>query len=161
MPLPPHRLTRRQFIGTSATALAGLGLLGCAAPAPSSPGASTAAGAPTAGAIDRSALATVNFATSGTVKGITDVEGLASPAQPEIRSLCHCPLSGLDHDGRVIPMLAERLPSVDDGTWVVNADGSMQMTWRLRRNIKWHDGHPFTSRDVRFSWEFVSDRSIP
>jgi len=158
---PIRRVSRREFLATSTLGLAGLAAFGCTTPSPSSPGASLATGAPTAMAVNRSALATVSFATSGTVKGITDVEGLTSPAQPEIRSLCHCPLSGFDHDGRVIPILAERLPSVEDGTWVVNADGTMQMTWRLRRNVTWHDGHPFTSRDVRFSWEFVSDRSIP
>ncbi len=150
------RLTRRQFIGGSATALAGLAAFGCApaigtsqAPAGSRP------------AIDRSAQATVNVASTGVAKGIVDVEGITHHHQPEMRSLCHCPLSQYDHDYNVIPVLAERVPSVEDGTWVVNSDGTMQMTWHLRRNVRWHDGRPFTSRDVRFSWEFVNDRSLP
>jgi len=37
----------------------------------------------------------------------------------------------------------------------------MTMTWNLKRDVKWHDGTPFTSKDVRFSWEFVNDRSLP
>jgi len=103
----------------------------------------------------------VNVASTGVAKGIVDVEGITHHHQPEMRSLCHCPLSQYDHDYNVIPVLAERVPSVEDGTWVVNPDGTMQMTWHLRKNARWHDGRPFTSRDVRFSWEFVNDRSLP
>src|SRR5207248_11548724 len=46
-------------------------------------------------------------------------------------------------------------------TWVVSPDGTMQVTWHLRRNVKWHDGTPFTAKDVRFSWEFAQDTSLP
>jgi len=67
----------------------------------------------------------------------------------------------LNHDAQPIPMLAEQLPSLNDGTWVVNADGTMQVTWKLRRNVKWHDGTPFTARDVRFSWELAQDTTLP
>lgn len=40
------------------------------------------------------------------------------------------------------PMLAE--------TWKVSDDG-LTYTFNLRRNVKWHDGKPFTSKDVVFS----------
>ncbi len=30
------------------------------------------------------------------------------------------------------------------------------MTWRLRENVRWHDGEPFTSADVCFTWKFVT-----
>src|SRR5260221_10873885 len=35
-----------------------------------------------------------------------------------------------------------------DGQWV---------TWRLKRNVVWHDGAPFTADDVIFNWEFALD----
>jgi peptide/nickel transport system substrate-binding protein len=150
------RISRRQFIGGSAAAFAGLAAFGCApaaGPQPSSIGAGAVA--------NPSALATVHVATTGVAKGITDVEGITHHHQPEMRSICHCPLTQYDHDYNVIPVLAERVPSIADGTWVVNNDGTMTMTWHLRQNVKWHDGHPFTSKDVRFSWEFANDRSLP
>ena len=31
------------------------------------------------------------------------------------------------------------------------------MTWRLKRNVTWHDGKPFTADDVVFNWEYASD----
>ncbi len=151
------RVTRRQFIGGSAAAFAGLATFGCAPG--STPGPSSSGGLIVA--TDRSAFATVNVATTGVAKGITDVEGITHHHQPEIRSICHCPLTQYDHDFNVIPVLAERVPSISDGTWVVNNDGTMTMTWRLRKDVKWHDGQPFTSKDVRFSWEFANDRSLP
>ena len=155
----PHdstpRVTRRQFIGGSA-AVAGLAAFGCV------PAGGVRTGEQGASqALSRSALATVNVASTGVVKGIADIEGLTHHHQPEVRSICHCPLSQYDHDYNVIPVLAERIPSIDDGTWVVNTDGTMRMTWRLRRDVKWHDGRPFTARDVRFSWEFNNDRTLP
>lgn len=152
----PHTLARRRFIGGSAAAF-GLAAFGCApasAPSRTTPGGLSVAS-------NSSALATVNVATLGVAKGITDVEGITHHHQPEMRSICHCPLTQYDHDYNVIPVLAERVPSIEDGTWVVNNDGTMTMTWHLRKNVKWHDGTPFTSKDVRFSWEFVNDRSLP
>src|SRR4051812_35518934 len=35
------------------------------------------------------------------------------------------------------PGLAAELPSIERGTWVVNADGTMQTIWKLRPNVKW------------------------
>ena len=49
------------------------------------------------------------------------------------------------------PQLAAELPSIEKGTWKVNPDGTMETTWKLRPNIKWHDGTPFTSADLVFT----------
>jgi len=43
------------------------------------------------------------------------------------------------------PMLARELPSQANGDWVVNADGTMVTTFRLRDNARWHDGAPYCS----------------
>ncbi|MCI0547042.1 MAG: peptide ABC transporter substrate-binding protein [Candidatus Rokubacteria bacterium] len=64
------------------------------------------------------------------------------------------PLAAYDPDGNVIPVLAAEVPSAaagtlaKDGTWV---------TWRLKKNVGWHDGKPFTADDVVFTWEFIAD----
>ncbi len=31
----------------------------------------------------------------------------------------------------------------------------MTITYHLRRGVKWHDGAPFTSRDVKFTWQAI------
>src|SRR5688572_1482235 len=104
------RISRRQFIGGSAAAVAGLATFGCAPAGGLQPSSSTGVGV----APNPSALATVHVATTGVAKGITDVEGITHHHQPEMRSLCHCPLTQYDHDYNVIPVLAERVPSIAD-----------------------------------------------
>ena len=57
-----------------------------------------------------------------------------------------------------VPVLALEVPTVQNGLIKVTADGKrMSITYRLRPNVKWHDGAPFTSEDVRFTWEAVKD----
>jgi peptide/nickel transport system substrate-binding protein len=150
-------VSRRRFLGTSAAVAAGLAY-GCATPPSTAPGRASAPGpAP----VDRSAGATVALAAYGAPFTMTNMGSISGDVGGDLQAITHSAISMLDHDANVIPMLAERLPSVDDGTWVLNADGTMRQTWHFRRNVKWHDGHPFTARDVRFSWEFNNDPALP
>jgi len=64
------------------------------------------------------------------------------------------PLGAYDPDGNIVPMLAAEVPSQQNGQ--VAKDG-MSVTWRLRKNVVWHDGKPFTADDVVFNWEYVTD----
>jgi peptide/nickel transport system substrate-binding protein len=59
-----------------------------------------------------------------------------------------------------IPYLAERIPSQDDGTWTINADGTMRTLWTLRPSTKWHDGEPLTAHDVVFAHRVYRDREF-
>ncbi len=70
-------------------------------------------------------------------------------------------LSARNHEDQVAPHLATALPSLDDGGWKVLDDGRMEVTWKLRQGVKWHDGRELTSDDVRFGWEVNADPSIP
>jgi peptide/nickel transport system substrate-binding protein len=64
------------------------------------------------------------------------------------------PLASPAPDGTFVPVLAEDMPSVKggglakDGQWVI---------WRLKKNVTWHDGQPFTADDVVFNWTFAID----
>jgi peptide/nickel transport system substrate-binding protein len=64
------------------------------------------------------------------------------------------PLASYDPDGNVIPVLAAEAPSLQNGG--VAKDG-MSVTWKLKKNVAWHDGQPFTADDVVFTWEYVMD----
>ncbi len=59
------------------------------------------------------------------------------------------------------PQLAADLPSVEKGTWTLNPDGAMVVTWKLRPNIKWHDGHAFSAADLVFSYNVFMDPELP
>jgi peptide/nickel transport system substrate-binding protein len=64
------------------------------------------------------------------------------------------PLAAYHGDGTLYPVLADEVPSLGNGG--VARDGQ-SVTWRLRRNVVWHDGTPFTADDVVFNWEFSAD----
>ena len=64
------------------------------------------------------------------------------------------PLAAFDPDGNVVPILAERTPTVDNGD--LAKDGT-SVTWRLKKSVTWHDGKPFTADDVVFNWEYAAD----
>src|SRR6266852_402558 len=64
------------------------------------------------------------------------------------------PLASYDPDGNIIPVLAAETPSLQNGG--VAKDG-MSVTWKLKKNVVWHDGKPFTADDVVFNWEYVMD----
>jgi len=64
------------------------------------------------------------------------------------------PLASFDPDGNLVPVLAAEAPSLQNGQ--VAKDG-MSVTWKLKKNVAWHDGQPFTADDVVFTWEYVMD----
>ncbi|MEO6889164.1 MAG: peptide ABC transporter substrate-binding protein [Ktedonobacteraceae bacterium] len=66
------------------------------------------------------------------------------------------PLVRPDAEGIFHPVLAERVPSLENGD--IASDG-LTITYHLRRDACWADGEPFTSRDVRATWEVLSDPS--
>ncbi len=54
--------------------------------------------------------------------------------------------------GDFAPNLATEIPTVGNGG--ISQDG-LSYTVHLKRGITWHDGAPFTSRDVIFAWKLV------
>ena len=73
--------------------------------------------------------------------------------------MTNSPLVVIDEHGQSHPLLAQELPSRDPGTWVVNADGTMRTTWKLRPNTRWHDGRPVRYADFLFAFTaYMDDR---
>ncbi len=62
---------------------------------------------------------------------------------------------------RPIPRLASQVPSFESGTIEVLPDGRMRTTYPLRRDVKWHDGQPFTASDLTFTFELMKDPNVP
>ena len=66
----------------------------------------------------------------------------------DLTALIFSGLTRLGPDGTVLPDLAER--------WDVSAD-ARSYTFRLRRDVTWHDGAPFNADDVIFTCEALRD----
>ncbi|MGA2192931.1 MAG: peptide-binding protein [Nitrospirota bacterium] len=60
-------------------------------------------------------------------------------------------LTKYDKDIKITGDLAE--------SWDVSPDG-LTITFHLRRNVKWHDGVPFTSADVLFTYKTLKDPKV-
>ena len=58
--------------------------------------------------------------------------------------------------GEIVPDLAADVPTQANGG--ISRDGRT-ITYRLRRDVTWQDGAPFTSDDVKFTWESVMSPS--
>jgi peptide/nickel transport system substrate-binding protein len=70
-----------------------------------------------------------------------------------------CVVEGLtvtDERMNVVPLLAATVPTLENGDVRLRPDGGMDVTWRLRPGIRWHDGVPFTSADLRFTVEAIN-----
>jgi len=64
------------------------------------------------------------------------------------------PLAAWDPEGNLVPVLAAEIPDLENGG--VASDG-MSVTWKLKKDVTWHDGRPFTADDVVFNWEYAAD----
>ena len=64
------------------------------------------------------------------------------------------PLAGWNSQGDLVAILAADLPTVENGG--LSPDGK-SVTWKLKQNVKWHDGMPFTADDVVFNFEYVTN----
>jgi peptide/nickel transport system substrate-binding protein len=67
------------------------------------------------------------------------------------------PLASFDKEGNLVPFLAVEIPSLENGG--VSADGK-SVTWKLRRDILWSDGKPFTANDVLFTFQYVTNPDV-
>ena len=69
-----------------------------------------------------------------------------------------CIVEGLvtaDEKNEVVPVLAAEIPTPENGG-VKLRGSSMDVTWKLRPGIKWHDGTPHTSADVKFTVDAIN-----
>lgn len=70
-----------------------------------------------------------------------------------------CVIEGLvtaDEKGNVVPVLAAELPTRENGEVTLRRDGGMDVTWKLRPGVTWHDGKPHTSADVKFTVDAIN-----
>jgi len=72
----------------------------------------------------------------------------------EAASMVIEPLARYDPDGNLVPWLVEELPTVQNGGI---SEDLTSITWNITPGLTWSDGTPFTSEDVKFTYEYCTD----
>ena len=147
-----HRLAGGQLVLLLA---AGLTILAGCAPTPA---ASTQGGAPSG----QAPRPTKTLQISSVKENTTGLAVFTSTHRDQYTAeyLFHAGLAALDALGNLQPRLATKMPSIADGDWRLNPDGTMDVTWKLRPNVKWHDGTPLTSDDFVLGIQLARDPQL-
>lgn len=143
---------RSPLRAAGALALAAV-LAACAHDRPSgSPGAEGGAGASGAG--------TVRFALAADPQTLDPLFAHvdANSVEQQVARLAFEPFIDVDERGRPVPVLLDRIPTVENGG--VSRDGRT-ITYHLRANVKWQDGEPVTARDVVWTLAAILDDRNP
>ena len=90
-------------------------------------------------------------ALTGNISGLIP-NVLTDAASFEVGSLIYSGLVTRDKDLNIIGELAE--------SWEFSRD-CLDLTFKLRRNVRWHDGRPFTADDVVFTYEAMMNPKTP
>jgi peptide/nickel transport system substrate-binding protein len=144
--------SKHTWIRSASLALAAVLIAGCAAQpvAPSAPAApkaqeptSTPAPAAPASQIQKGGTLTI---------GATEEPDTMNPYLTQLATTFEAltaVMEGLisyNEKGEIVPQLAESYSVSEDG---------LSYTFKLRKGVTWHDGKPFTSADVKATWEII------
>lgn len=69
-------------------------------------------------------------------------------------------INGLIYDGLLRYDKNLRLEGILANSWEISPD-NLTITFHLRKGIKWHDGAPFSSADVLFTYRMYIDPKVP
>jgi peptide/nickel transport system substrate-binding protein len=130
--------------------------VGCAGPSGPQPRAGDPAGAPSSTVRKRITAGVI----SDFVTVIGKLENLA-PGSDAVEVMIGAGLTTQNDQGGLNPVLAESVPSAENGLWRVFPDGRMETTWKLRPSLTWHDGVAFTAEDVAFTGRLARDPELP
>jgi peptide/nickel transport system substrate-binding protein len=88
---------------------------------------------------------------------IGDIGGLipsltSDQSSHEVGGMIYDGLVKLDRDLNTAPAMAE--------SWTYSRD-CLDLTFKLRRDVKWHDGRPFTAADVVFTYQTMINPKTP
>jgi peptide/nickel transport system substrate-binding protein len=131
---------------------------GCAAP-PRQPPSAAGGAAPPPAIPKRITVAIIGEAQTLYVD--VTVPGGGAPGDNAIQELVNTGLTEMDDAGISRPQLAMDVPSLENGLWRLFEDGTMETTWQIKPNARWHDGVPYTADDLLFTFEVLQDRDLP
>jgi peptide/nickel transport system substrate-binding protein len=131
--------------------------LGCAGTAPKSDAS--------AGQTQESAAPSFKRITAGiagdahtVIYRIAQATAGATPGVEAMEELVHAGLTNTGDQG-LRPLLAEAVPTLENGLWKLLPDGRMETRWTIKPGVEWHDGTPFTTADLLFTSRVSQERS--
>jgi len=93
------------------------------------------------------------FGTMFSMAAGTQVENTINPTMPMLYR---------DNNWDLHPNVTQYRPNVQDGTWVVDEENeAMVVHWKLREDITWHDGEPFTTEDFVIGYNITMHDDYP
>ena len=137
------RIARSWFVLTALLTACAAPAAPSAAPAGVSPGA-----AGQATAVDAPRVTTPKrlvVALYGELIVLSDTARQSGPfaVSQHVESMLNVGVAVHNDQDVALPALAEAVPTIENGLWKVNPDGTMQTTYRLKPGVTWHDGVPF------------------
>lgn len=135
-------------------------LAACAAPNPVAP---SPGGAPGSAADGPRRTRTITIGVTSGVDAMSNMGGTTTTGGWISLSEVHSnALVTADFQTRTpVGRLAERVPSLTDGSIALLPDGRMRVIYSIRKAVTWHDGVPFTARDLAFSYRLNGDGGLP
>ena len=78
-------------------------------------------------------------------------------ADTRAASLVLEPLAKFDENGKIVPWLAESIPTLENGGI---SEDLKSITWKLKPDLLWSDGTPLTSADVKFTADYCMHPNV-
>lgn len=151
-------MNRRNPLALGLAALAIL-TLACGAPQPPA-GRSVPVTEPAARTAPKRVIAAVLGDPVALNYAISSAGAFTAPGSEALEELVNAGLSTMDTTGSLVSRIAEAVPSTENGLWKITPDGRMETTWKIKPNVQWHDGAPYTSADLLFTAAVVQDREV-
>lgn len=145
-------------VGTVLLLVGVVGMVSCAQPARPS-GGTTGAGQPARPEREagppRTLTMAIRFETVSLAPKATTAQGVNASLRAFSAQLTY-----IDGQGMTQPYLAESLPRLNTDTWRVLPDGRMEVAYKLRAGLIWHDGKPLTADDFVFAFRVYTTTGI-
>ena len=79
----------------------------------------------------------------------------------EIRGAIFRSLLMRDDSLKLRPVMAEEIPTLENGGIELLPEGGMKTTWKLKKGFKWEDGVPVTAEDFIFAHKAIMTQGMP
>jgi peptide/nickel transport system substrate-binding protein len=150
------RLTSVRRVASAAAAV--LALVACGAGSGSSPSSSSAS--------LKSAYSAVKGTRSGQLvfsdwEQVTDLNPISTGARTtaQATNVIWSFLWWFGPDNKPVPDLVTEVPTVENGLVKKVDNNHMDVTVKLKPGLRWSDGTPITTADVKFTWDAICDPS--